>query len=252
MTVVHLLGHYDDEYGALPLIWSFARAGRDQRFFYLTEPDRGAAGSTRRAETEALLRDAGVRAEAVVHVGRDRAIPDRQLFRRLDAAWSAIGQALEGVAPVEQVVTPAWEGGHVDHDMCAVLATALAAAHGGPPPIQFGLYNGLGWAGPLFGAALLTENGPAETLPVSAGDWWRYATAVRFFPSQAPVWSTLWPHMFARFAMRGFCFQRLAPGRTGERPHPGPLLYERRGYADHRALREAADVFLAGRAAPTV
>lgn len=240
--VVHLLGHYDDEYCALPLISAFAKAGADQRFFYLTEPVRGAVGEVRRAESLALLRRFGVDPAAVVHLGRDLAINDQGLHSRLDDAWAAIAQTSGPQAAT--VVTPAWEGGHVDHDLCAVLAAALAARTQGQA-LQFGLYNGKGLAGPLFRAATpLPENGPAERAAMSAGDWLAFAGAVRFFPSQAPVWSTLWPAMFARYARAGFRYQRLEPGRVRQRPHAGALLYERRGHADYAMIRQAADAFL--------
>ena len=131
------------------------------------------------------------------------------------------------------IVTPAWEGGHVDHDLCAAVGIRLAADLAlAEPVLQFGLFNGENLAGPLFhGARLLEANGPAQTTALSAGDWLRFAAAVRSYPSQAGVWSTLWPAMVWTYARDGYRYQTLAPARLAQRPHPGPLLYERRGKA---------------------
>ena len=77
---------------------------------------------------------------------------------------------------------------------------------------------------------------------MSAGDWAAYLAAVRFFPSQWKAWLGLWPTMFARFALGGgFRYQRLTPARVRQRPHAGPLLYERRSSVTYETLRAALD-----------
>jgi hypothetical protein len=130
----------------------------------------------------------------------------------------------------------------MDHDMCALLAVLLAPELGDPPLYQFSLYNGRGLPGRLFhGGRPLPENGPVQTTPMSAGDWVRYMAGVRFFPSQVSTWIGLWPMMFAGLALRGFGYQRLDPARIRERPHPGPLLYERMYGMSYETVRAAAD-----------
>ena len=72
--------------------------------------------------------------------------------------------------------------------------------------------------------------------------------AVRFFVLQR-AWLGLWPAMFWTYWRRGFGVQRLAPDRVRERPHAGPLLYERMFKVPYAEVRAAADAFLASRSA---
>jgi LmbE family N-acetylglucosaminyl deacetylase len=231
MKILHLLAHADDEYGAYPLIAEFARRGASQTFVFLTEPVRGAPGARRRAESRAMLRMAGVRGAQPLALGADRGIDDGALLAQLGRAKAGLADLTLEAGRPDLLITPAWEGGHVDHDLTAALSAWLAGRWSSPPPIwQFSLYNGWRTPGPIFrGATFPPQAGPTETLPLTAAQWWAYAAAVRCFVSQAPVWSTLWPAMFAGFARHGFRYQPLRPERLRERPHPGPLLYERRG-----------------------
>jgi LmbE family N-acetylglucosaminyl deacetylase len=246
MTVVWLLAHCDDEYCAAPLLLRRREQGLPQRFLFLADyPSRRARA--RVAESRALLAHFGVEPAAAVHLGAEVGVPDGALIDGLEALFAAVGGACAGLA-VDEIVTSAWEGGHPDHDACALLAARLQAALPGRPPVrQFGLYHGRGLAGPLFhGCAPLPENGPTRTERLTARAWADWAAAVRFYPSQAAVWSTLWPAMFAGFARRGFRSQTLRPERVRERPHSGALLYERTRRARYDEVRARADAFLAG------
>ena len=73
--------------------------------------------------------------------------------------------------------------------------------------------------------------------------------AVRFYRSQATTWAGLWPTMFWTYERQGFCVQRMDHARVLERPHAGPLLYERRYKQPYEGVRDAADAFLASRQA---
>ncbi|NEX94315.1 PIG-L family deacetylase [Caulobacter sp. 17J65-9] len=245
MSVVYVLAHFDDEYCALPLLLARHRQGRRQRLLFVADYPSERVGRARFEETRALLRWLGLGDDAARHVGAGWGVQDGAVHRSLPDAWRALRAAVAAEEP-EELVAPAWEGGHADHDMCALLASELQRALPGRPPIrQFGLYNGAGLPGPVFRAcAPLVQNGPAAGVPLTAAEWARYAAAVRFYPSQAHVWSTLWPAMFARFATHGFRHQALEPGRVKERPHPGPLLYERTGRAAYDEVRACADAFV--------
>ena len=244
--VVHLLAHYDDEYAALPLIRAFQRAGHEQRFLYLTRPLR--TGARRLAESRALLAHLGLDPACAEAVGETTQAADGRLAWALPKTLEVLDQLVGESRPGDILVTPAWEGGHQDHDACAALAVALALIAGGErTALQVGLYHGRDTPGVLFsGAAPLPENGPVTRLELTAGDWAAYAAAVRFYPSQAGVWSTLWPAMFATFALRGYGYQHLDPARVRERPHAGPLLYERRGRAAYADVRREVDALLDG------
>jgi LmbE family N-acetylglucosaminyl deacetylase len=163
----------------------------------------------------------------------------------LEPLLAALRQTLAGLPAVTRFVTPAWEGGHPDHDACALLAARLAAELGGRPIAQFGLYTGRRFPWPLYRACSpIPENGPATPVRISPREWLRWMAAVRFFPSQAWNWLGLWPAMFLTFASQGFAVQALAPERVRERPHAGRLHYEWMFRTPYERVRARADALL--------
>ena len=244
MAVVYVLAHFDDEYGAWPMIRRGVDQGLDQRFLYLADYPDPQAAATRWAEARAALAALGVDPGRAQHIGQGLGALDGAVHQALEPAAEALRAALRAIGAVERLVVPAWEGGHADHDATAFLAAHLAPEFGDPPVDQFSLYQGRGLPWRLFRAcAPIPENGPVTRIGLSAAEWIRYAAAVRFYPSQWKSWLGLWPGMLATFALGGFTHQRLDPARVGERPHPGPLLYERMfrtPYAEVRAALDAA------------
>jgi LmbE family N-acetylglucosaminyl deacetylase len=247
MTVVWILAHFDDEYCGLPLIDEARAAGQEQLFLYVADYDRARVRAQRHAESRRFLGWLGVPAGNVVHVGAERGVPDGGVYTALPAAYAALEAALAGV-PVARIVCPAWEGGHMDHDMCSLLAAEVAAAHGGAPVEMISLYNAQRLPAPLFhGGRPLAANGPVRRVAV-AGGMLRWMAAVRFFWLQR-AWLGLWPAMFWTYARQGFGVQRLDAARLRERPHEGPLLYERMFKRPYGEVRAAADAFLSRRRA---
>jgi LmbE family N-acetylglucosaminyl deacetylase len=242
MTVVWILAHFDDEYCGLPLIDEARAAGQDQLFLYVADYDSPRVRAQRHAESRRFLGWLGVSPERVAHVGAERGVPDGGVHTALPAAFAALREALAGVR-VERIVCPACEGGHMDHDMCALLAGEVAAAHGDPPVEMISLYNAEGLPAPWFhGGRPLAANGPVRRVTI-AGGMLRWMAAVRFFWLQR-AWLGLWPAMFWTYARAGFGVQRLDPARLSQRPHEGPLLYERMFKRPYAEVRAAADAFL--------
>jgi LmbE family N-acetylglucosaminyl deacetylase len=242
MTVVYVLAHFDDEYCGLPLIDEARAAGQDQLFLYVVDYPSAAVRDQRHAESRRFLAWLGVDPSRAVHIGEAAGAVDGGLHKALPTAYAALEAALKGVE-AERFVCPAWEGGHMDHDMCALLAHQLAAARGVPVEM-ISLYNGQGLPAPLFhGGRPLAENGLVRRLRLGAGGLVRWMLAVRFFILQR-AWLGLWPTMFWTYWTRGFGVQRLGPARVRERPHDGVLLYERMFKVPYEDVRAAADAFL--------
>jgi LmbE family N-acetylglucosaminyl deacetylase len=242
MALVWILAHFDDEYCGLPLIDEAGAAEQDQLFLYVADYDSPRVRAQRHAESRRFLGWLGVEPERVVHVGAGRGVPDGGVHTALPAAFDALQAALAGVQ-VERIVCPAWEGGHMDHDMCALLAAEVAAAHGDPPVEMISLYNAERLPPPWFhGGRPLAANGPVRRVAI-AGGVPRWMAAVRFFWLQR-AWLGLWPAMFWTYARSGFGVQRLDPARLRQRPHEGPLLYERMFKRPYAEVRAAADAFL--------
>lgn len=245
LTVVYLLAHWDDEYAAFPAIARFSRRGARQVFIYLTRSP-GVMEQRRRAETERFLQFA-CRADRpceVVALGAAGAIEDGQLWVRARSIAPRLKPLLKNLSP-QLIVTPAWEGGHPDHDLCAALAVHCAPP--GARILQFGLYNGARLPGPFFrgGQPIV---GRRRGLRLDLSTALRFAKAVLYYPSQLPVWSTLWPALWWRYLRSGYALADLARQDVLRRPHRGPLLYERRGRATYAQI--AATVAMLGEIAP--
>lgn len=248
MAVVYILAHFDDEYCALPLIEEAQTAGQSQVFLYIVDYPSQRVRAQRHAESRKFLTWLGVDPDRVLHLGQQSGAIDGALHRALPGAFSALSAALLDVE-VERIVCPAWEGGHMDHDMCALLAAEVAAEHGGPVVEMVSLYNAKSLPAPLFhGARPLVENGPVRTFSLSAGQLLRWMVGVRFFIRQR-AWLGLWPSMFWTYWRRGFGVQRLDARRIREAPHSGVLLYERMFKVAYSEIRAEADAFLSLRRA---
>jgi LmbE family N-acetylglucosaminyl deacetylase len=246
MAVVYLLAHFDDEYCALPLITADVAAGADPWFLYVCDYATPELTQRRFDETRNLLKHLGVDPSRALHVGAGTAAMDGIVYKALPAAYAAIQTAVATIGSVSRIVVTAWEGGHNDHDMCALMAATLSRTLGDPPIDTISLYNGPRLPGPFFhGAAPLSENGPVRRIGLSPAGWLHWMMAVRFFPSQAKSWLGLWPAMFFTYARQGFGVQRLDPARVRERPHAGALYYERMFKVPYPDVRAAADAFLA-------
>ncbi|MES2341267.1 MAG: PIG-L family deacetylase [Pseudomonadota bacterium] len=237
MAIVHILAHFDDEYFATPLIRRIVDMEAEQRFLYLADYASPALAARRMAETRAYLADLGVPPEQVIHVGRGSGALDGELYRHLPQLRELLAAELSRIGEVDRLIVTAWEGGHMDHDACAALAVRLSD---GAPVEQFSLYNGPRLPGSLFRAgAPLAENGPRIRVRLSLPEWLAFAAGVRRFPSQARTWLGLWPVMFANYLGRGFGYQSLRVSRVTERPHAGPLLYERMYGVPYAEVAEA-------------
>lgn len=246
MTTVYVLAHFDDEYAALPLLLRDRREGAQPWLLYVADYASPELSARRLTETRALLASLGLPPDRAIHVGAGTGAMDGAVFKALPAARSALEAALSSLPRVDRFVVAAWEGGHADHDACALMTVTLRDALDAAIPIeQFSLYNGRRLPGGLFRAcAPIPENGPVQNLSLNAREWIAYAAAVRFFPSQAKTWLALWPSMFMTFLLRGgFGYQALATGRVRERPHAGPLLYERMFKTPYAAVRAQMDDF---------
>jgi N-acetylglucosamine malate deacetylase 1 len=252
MAVVFLLAHFDDEYCALPLILQARAAGEACHFLYVADYRRPRTAARRLAETRAFLRRYGLPPERARHLGEGSGVFDGEVAAGIATILARARQVLADLAPVTRFVTPAWEGGHPDHDACAAMAVILAAERGGTPVQQFGLYNGRRVPRPFYRACSpMPENGPEVRVHLTGRQWLGWIAAVRFFPSQTWNWLGLWPSMFMTFATRGgFSCQHLAPARVHERPHAGRLHYEWMFATPYARVREAVDVSLAAAQSP--
>lgn len=140
-----LAAHPDDEVlGAAGWAWhlpgrlsvAFFTSGvpRDRRCFASGFDHPDVYGATRRAEAEAVWR-CHPHAPSL-HFGP---FADQGLFQQLEAAGDWLRHLL-AADPPELILTPAYEGGHPDHDAASLLAAVLARA-ARIPVVEYALYR---------------------------------------------------------------------------------------------------------------
>ncbi|MBM3527016.1 MAG: PIG-L family deacetylase [Alphaproteobacteria bacterium] len=233
MPPVHLflLPHQDDEYGVFHLLERAVERGHRPVCIYLTDGSlAGADPQVRDAESRKVLTALGV-AEADIHfLGSRFRVPDGGLAEQLGDALPRVLEVAAALGAMESIQVPAWEGGHEDHDAACALAVVAAQRWRMADKLrQFPLYTAGGrklW--PYRVLAPISENGPVDSTPIPASRRVRYLRLCLTYRSQLKSMTGLMPFIASHYAIRGTQdLQRIDPVRLRERPHPGPLLYER-------------------------
>lgn len=226
-----LFAHPDDEFAVFPWLRRFAQEGRVVRCVWLTDGGWGGQDTERRRnESIHVLSALGLKPDDMRFLGEELGVPDGSLYRKLDAVLPELDRwaSVAGHAPL--VFAPAWEGGHVDHDATHLAAHALTRTYQGDL-YQFSLYHGYERSGPWFQVlSPLPFNGPRQAIDVSGIERIGHVFRCLGFRSQWKSFLGLLPFYAMRMMSReAFSVQAGDWGRTAERPHPGALLYERRG-----------------------
>lgn len=240
-AALFLFAHQDDEFGVFHRIEECVRNGLRVHCAYFTDGATASASAvTRNAESLAVLRQLGVRAEDVAFAGQQAGIPDAGLPERLPAAHAWLRGWLARFDRIDSIHVTAWEGGHHDHDALHALAVIVAQELGLLGRLrQFALYNAHGCLHPFFNAlTALAENGPPDSQRIPLRARLRYLRLCASYPSQKSTWIGLLPFVALRYLVRGRQdLQAVSPGRLDEQPHPGKLYYERRAFYTWPAMR---------------
>jgi LmbE family N-acetylglucosaminyl deacetylase len=233
-AALFLFAHQDDEFGVYQRIAECRAGGLRVICAYFTDgATPTATAAQRNLESLAVLEKLGVAREDVHFPGQQLGIGDAQLPLHLERAARWLESWLDGYGQVESLHVTAWEGGHHDHDALHALAVTVAERRGLLARTrQYSLYQAAGLPGPLFRVlAPLPQNGPARRSSIP----WRarrtYLGHCLSYPSQRRTWIGLFPFVLLHYALRGTqALQPVDPARLDQRPHPGPLYYEKRRF----------------------
>lgn len=244
-----LFPHQDDEAPVFHEIESLVARQETVLIAYLTSGDlSGQPAPTRNAESLRALHALGVTADQVHFLGTRLSVPDGQLAKHLDAVLPALQQAIPAHGRLASVHMPAWEGGHQDHDAAHLLGAALARQFNCLDSAwQFPYYHGQGLPGILFRTlSPLPGNGPAVHAPIAWGRRLKYLRLLALYRSQLGSWVGLGPFFALHYLFRGTQVrQKISMQRLRERPHEGPMLYERRRFSDYASFSLSVGPFLA-------
>lgn len=193
-----------------------------------------------------MLANLGVDPCAANFLGRDKGLADGGLHAHMDEAWGAIACWADGAGPVSHIYTHAWEGGHQDHDVCHVLALALAKRVSAGTIRQVACYRrpDTGLA-PYSLLDPLAANGVSDPFVMSGAERAAMAKSVVAYPSQWRSWAGLGPPLLTRLALSAaFPVQPVSEARLAQRPHEKPLLYEVRTKIPFETVGGAVSAFL--------
>jgi hypothetical protein len=231
-----LFPHQDDEYGVYPVLENLVARGENTKVVYLTSGTLdGRRSEQRNHESTRVLSKIGITDADIHFLGSELHFPDGKLCEHAERAAGAVLELFNHDERPARVFTPAWEGGHQDHDAAYIVGCYLAQAFSClPASRQFPLYTGRGLPGSLWHTFHpLAENGPVESSQLNWSQRLRYLRYCLNYRSQWRTWLGLYP-MYALYLLtRGRQYlQPLCLDRLHSRPHPGSCLYERRGFYD--------------------
>ncbi len=131
--ILVVVAHQDDETACSVLLQRareaavvFATDGAPaSEFFWQRYRSRQQYAAVRQAEALRSLRVIGIAAPAFLQdAATNIPFQDQELYRSLPSAIAALGQLACRFKP-DALVTPAYEGGHPDHDACSFLVSAV-------------------------------------------------------------------------------------------------------------------------------
>ena len=190
----------------------------------------------RQRELEAALAVAGIPPERLIRLG----LVDQEAALQLADLTDRLAEAFRSVRP-DLVLTPAYEGGHPDHDSVAFavrMALGRIPANEAPRLFEYALYHA-GGGEYSTGAFLENSNEPVETVELSP-------RAVSIKERMYECYATqAW--ILKRFDVHRERFRKAPDYDFGKAPHEGKLYYENFSWgvtgAEWRALaREAAEM----------
>jgi|GEM_PF-1205784 len=135
--ILYLFAHQDDELLAMNKLILDVKAGTDVHVVWITDGGKSANPARRQQESRKVMKLVGVPEQNLHFLG----FPDQESHHYLREAYKQV-VALQQDNTFAQVVSPAYEGGNIDHDVAAFLAAQLAGLSPSHPiHIDYPLYN---------------------------------------------------------------------------------------------------------------
>lgn len=203
ITSIYLLPHQDDESFVLPKIIFDVREKDEIFFFFLTENKSPAQAQVRRKESERMLNLLGIDRQHVFFLGSELRIFDGELHFSLKKVYSYLESFLlkRDFFSVE-VVCPAYEGGHQDHDAAFIVAYALCKQKKIDKVYEFFMYHGLRTRGKFYEVAQAASSGQHFFIKYT----WSLRRILCMVPwiyqSQYKTMLGLWPFLFFKALFR--------------------------------------------------
>lgn len=149
VAVAYILPHHDDELFIIPKISSDLKAHKNVYVFYLM--NASLSSPIRSSESLIFLKRLGISSDNIIFVGNNLQARDGQIHTVLSEIYSIMKTCFQQNY-IQEIVCPAYEGGHQDHDSAAVIARALGN-YFQIKITEFYLYNGMKTKGKFYRVA---------------------------------------------------------------------------------------------------
>ena len=245
---VFIFAHQDDEFGVYAEIIRLIKNDSKVIVLYLTSGSLdGKPRPDRNCESLNVLRDIGVMQENIYFLGSDIYIPAARMYEYLDTIYQQILKLLSPIEKIASLYFLSWEGGHQDHDATHIIGLALAKQLKIlDDSFQFTLYSGHKLPWKLFKLfSPLASNGEVITYKIA---WHLRLKLIRYalsYKSQFMPMVGLFPFFLLHLIFKGTqILQPVTINRILEQPHPGKLLYERRGIITYSNFKNKVQDFI--------
>ncbi len=235
-SVLFIFAHQDDEFGVFNQIEKEIRSGATVFCAYCTSGVKSECNSERRnTESKLVLQRLGVYISNIFFIGDLLNIPDGSALENIFKLQYWLSQWLRDHLELRCMYIPSWEGGHPDHDVVHAITvqTVQQCSSIKFSVLQYSLYNN--FACVKWGFKVLTPlpmNGKVSQELIPWTSRLLHLRLCLMYVSQVKSWLGLYPFVVWHYVFKGWqSLQPISFARIHERPHPGLLYYEIRGFA---------------------
>jgi LmbE family N-acetylglucosaminyl deacetylase len=246
MDTAILLPHMDDEVFIIPyLVELREQNSSDVSIYFLTKSEgRDNRFDQNVREQESIRAIAKILPDAAVHfLGRKFDAKDLDLHKNLLVYFEHLKMLLAN--DFKTIVSPHFEGGHIDHDSACILAFELARALG-CHHLTFNIYSARAKSGPFYKVAKPTEELSLRVkAPIGAAVYAHTLLIPARYRSQLLTWLGLYlPLVWRTLVMRKFSLNSGFAFNPNEMPNFGKVLYENRGDGSYLNWNTSVNDFL--------
>ena len=218
LSISILLPHCDDELFVLPFIEKKISEGYIVNVFFLIE-----ASVVRQKESEKLLSKYSL--VNVFHFGTIHKIPDGKISEHQEIVFSLL-KSDEKIISASSIITPAFEGGHVDHDEIFLIGHQLLR-NLNKTHLCFSTYNS--YKTPFVRVSKIYKgimDGEFEQVNFSLLDGMRYLFQCFYFKSQFIILAILFPGLIRTFLFKRKIELLRVTSFDSKATHPGKIFYQ--------------------------
>ncbi len=246
--VFYLLPHQDDETFVIPKITSDVRSGNICIFFYLTTHALPLVAKRRNDESRNFLKRLGIKDSQIYFIGQELNILDGCLHNHIGDVAERIKYHIgfqTGMlgGSIIEYVTPAFEGGHQDHDVAFVLASYLTK-HWPAAVLEYFMYNGFRTKGRFYRVASPYAVSKTVDYVYRWTDLKALFLVPLIFTSQAKTMLGLWPFIFFKSLFRPLAMRRSMSFVEEAFHHQSSPLYERWNRITYKEFSAAVYQFI--------